>query len=161
MKCLPALLLRKQLLVSWHQTTFMVKHSFFSFNSTNSSDKRCRKSSFGVQSPFFYMTGYIWFLSVRSICIELCCFGCRASCGLGPWNTRETMVKQWMIDDSEQPSFDKEWEVRGCGESKITGLDLQGSEESWIVEPSLYFVTRPTKLLVVHWFWSQQLKEWP
>lgn len=32
------------------------------------------------------------------------------------------MVKQWMIDDSEKPGFVMKWEVRGCDESKITGL---------------------------------------
>lgn len=66
-----------------------------------------------------------------------------------------------MIDDGEQAGFDKEWEVSGCDESKITGLDLQGFEKSWIVESSPCCVTRQTKLLVVHRFCSQRLKEWP
>ncbi len=112
-----------------------------------------------VQSPFFHTTGYIWFLSVRSICHELCYSRCGAAGGLGPWNTRETSAKQWMMDDSGKLNFDKAWEVKGSDESKITDVDLQGLK-SWLVEQSLYFVTRQTKLLI-HWFLSQQPKECP
>lgn len=67
-----------------------------------------------------------WFLSVRSICIELCRSSCRAAGCPGPWNTRETSVKQWMMDDSGKPTFDKEREVRGSDESKITGFRPAG-----------------------------------
>lgn len=94
------------------------------------------------------------FLSVRSICIELCHSSCRAAGCPGPWNTRETSVKQWMMDDSGKPTFDKEWEVRGSDESKITGFRPAGIGKNLGVWGQVYFVTRQTKLLVVHWFSS-------
>lgn len=77
---------------SWHQTTCLVKHDFSPLTTQTARAKGAGEVPV-VQSPFFYVTGCIWLLSVRSICIELRCFGCRARCGLGLWNTRETMVK--------------------------------------------------------------------
>lgn len=79
---------------------------------------------------------------------------------LGPRNTRETLVKEYMIDDSGKASFDKERGVKGTYESKITGSDLQVLENSCLGLLSQVYTLwqdKP-KLRVVYWFSSQKLR---
>lgn len=68
-----------------------------------------------------------------------------------------------MIYDRGKASFDKESWVKGSNESKTTGFDLQGLENSGLgLLSQLHSLWQyKPKLRVVHWFSSQQVKERP
>lgn len=108
--------------ISWHKTTFRVRHSFVPFNNTN----RMKGKKFLWCSHHSYMWQVTFsFCLLNRFALRLAfLFDCVCSEGPGPWSTRETLVKQWMIDDSGELSFDKKWEVKGSDESKITGWGL-------------------------------------
>lgn len=83
--------------------------------------------------------------SVRQI--DLHRMSCRPGGGPGASGRRGDEGRR-MMDDSKKAK-DLRGLRRGDG-SKITGSDLQGSDGSWIVEPSPQGVTRQTELPAVH-----------
>lgn len=94
--------------------------------------------------------------------VSVCLFNLHRAPFLWLRGWSRSSVRQWMIDDSGKPSFDKEWVVRGREESKITSSDLQGLENSDLKLLSHVYTLcrdRQAQPAGAYFVLSQQLKE--